>query len=365
VVQVGQILEFSIRITNTGTLPLTDLDLIDEFVGGIVAPVGSSPFAKAGDPPLSDTTPFSYDGNQTIAWSLLGGGKTLAPGGSVEVIVRLRAIHPTADLQTVNRARIARAIRSDGNSAGGGGAEVPARPDGARLPMSKSLGAPVPVAAGLPITFTIVITNESLIDIVALPLRDVYNPAALGFTSADPPPDSADQVAGALAWADLLATTGRGRLRPGESITVRTVYTALRDITASVNRAEVSGAKDEYGNAVQPQQAQVPIRIVGPGSAAPTARPTRSPTQTPTSFATAGPRLTEIAGRTATAAVQATPTATATASATAEVTVATTTTPVIPASLPNTGAAGPSPLLWLLAGVALLLASLGLRATQR
>ncbi|MBX0326139.1 DUF11 domain-containing protein, partial [Oscillochloris sp. ZM17-4] len=215
-------------------------------------------------------------------------------------------------------------------------------------------------AAGLPITFTIVITNDSLIDIVSLPLRDVFNPAALRFESASPPPDSADQVGGVLAWGDLLATTGRARLAPGESITVETVYTALRDITAAVNTAEVSGAKDEYGNAVQPRQAQVPIRIVGPvETPGPTGQqPTRAPTATPTPFATAGPRLTEIAGRTATAAAQAAPTAAPTDTA---VTAETSATPVVPASLPNTGDGGPRPLLWLLLGLAMLGAALAVQ----
>ncbi len=357
-VQIGQILEFSIRITNTGSLALTELDLVDEFVGAIVAPVGSGPFAEPGDPPLSDTAPFSYDGAETITWSLLGGGRTLAPGQALEVLVRLRAVHPTADLQTVNRARIARAVRSDGQSSGGGGAEAPAQPDGARLPMSKSLGAPAPVLAGLPITFTIVITNESLVDIVSLPLRDAFNPAALRFVSASPPPDAADQVGGVLTWADLLATTGRRALAPGESITVQTAYIALRDIAAAVNTAEVAGAKDEYGNAVAPRQAQVPIRIVGPGETPGPAEvaPTDAPTPTPTPFATAGPRLTEIAGRTATAsAAQAAPTASATDTAVVAA------TQVVPARLPNTGSSGPSPLAWLIVGMALIGAALGLR----
>ncbi len=359
-VQVGQILEFTIRVTNTGSLPLTDLDIVDEFVGSVVAPVGSGPFAKPGDPPLSDTAPFSYDGAETITWSLLGGGKTLGPGELLAVIVRLRAAHPTADLQTVNRARIVRAIRSDASSAGGGSAEVPARPDGARLPISKSMGAPSPVLAGLPITFTITITNESLIDIVSLPLRDVFNPAALRFESANPPPDSADPVGGELAWDDLLATTGRASLAPGESITVQTLYTALRDISEAVNRAEVAGAKDEYGNAVQPRQAQVPIRVVGPAETPRPAAPRpAAPTATPTPLATAGPRLTEIAGRTATTAAQASataaPTDTAAAAATAEA------TPVVPATLPNTGGGDASPLIWLVLGLAMLGGALALR----
>ena len=84
----------------------------------------------------------------------------------------------------------------------------------------------------------------------------------LDFVSAEPPPPSVDVARGVLAWDDLLALTGRDRLRPGESITVVTVYTALRDITAAVNRAEVSGAKDEYGNDAQPAQAEARMRTL-------------------------------------------------------------------------------------------------------
>jgi LPXTG-motif cell wall-anchored protein len=367
-VQVGQILEFTIRITNSGSLPLVELDLVDEFVSSIVAPVGSGPYAQPDDPPLSDTSPFSYDGVETITWSLLGGGKTLGPGESLAVVVRLRAVHPTEDLQTVNRARIARAIRSSGESSGGGSASAPASPAGARLPMTKSLGAPAPVQAGLPITFTIVITNDSLVDIVSLPLRDVFNPAALRFVSANPPPDSVDQVGGVLTWDDLLATTGRSALAPGESITVQTFYIALRDITSAVNTAEVSGAKDEYGNAVQPRHAEAPIRIVGatetPAPAG--AAPTDAPTETPTPFATAGPRLTQIAGRTATAVAMSAPTATPTATLTdtAQAAPAEAATPAMPASLPNTGGGDPSPLAWLIVGLALLGGALALRRSR-
>ncbi|NJO81527.1 MAG: hypothetical protein HC828_01350, partial [Blastochloris sp.] len=127
VVQVGQILEFAVRITNTGTVPIVELELIDEFVGEVVAPAGIGPFAEPGDPPLSDTQPYSYDGAERITWQLLGNGQVLAAGESLEVIVRLRAIRPRSELTTVNRARIERAIRSDGGSSGGGSAEAPAR----------------------------------------------------------------------------------------------------------------------------------------------------------------------------------------------------------------------------------------------
>jgi LPXTG-motif cell wall-anchored protein len=338
VVQVGQILEFTIDIANTGDVPIVELELVDEFVGAIVAPVGFGPFAEPDDPPLSDTTPFVYDGNQTITWQLLGGGERLDPGERLQVVVRLRAVRPSADLQIVNRARIERAIADDGRSGGGGSTAVPARPEGARLPMSKTLGVPAPVAAGLPMTFTIEIRNDSLVDITNLPLRDVYNPAAIAFVSADPPPLSVDAAAGVLVWDDLLAITGRGVLRPGETLRVTTEYLALRDIDAAVNTAEVSGARDRYGNAVAPRQAQAPIRIVGPDAtptapvedrpAPPRPRATATPTNTPFPTNTPAPRRTVVIVQTATATSEpagVAPTAPAP-------------TAVIPTSLPNTGA---------------------------
>jgi LPXTG-motif cell wall-anchored protein len=358
-VQVGQILEFTIDIANTGDVPIVELELIDEFVGAIVAPVGFGPFAEPDDPPLSDTTPFVYDGNETITWQLLGGGERLDPGERLQVVVRLRAVRPSADLQIVNRARIARAIADDGRSGGGGSAAVPARPEGARLPMSKTLGVPAPVAAGLPMTFTIEIRNDSLVDITNLPLRDVYNPAAIAFVSADPPPLSVDAAAGVLVWDDLLAITGRGVLRPGETLRVTTEYIALRDIDAAVNTAEVSGARDRYGNAVAPRQAQAPIRIVGPDAtptapvedrpAPPRPRATTTPTNTPFPTNTPAPRRTVVIVQTATsepagvAPTEPAPTA------------------VIPTSLPNTGAPRQSGWFALVIGVLLVGGALTIR----
>lgn len=362
VVQVGQILEFVITIRNAGTVPIVEMELVDEFVGSIVAPVGAGPFAEPDDPPLSDTAPFVYDGNTTITWQLFGDGTSLAPGESIDVIVRLRAIRPSSELQTVNRARIDRAIAEDGRNSSSRESSAPARPEGARLPMSKTLGAPAPVQAGLPITFTIEISNDSLVNITNLPLRDVYNPAAISFISADPPPISVDNVAGVLVWDDLLAITGRGVLRPGETIRITTVYLALRDITSAVNTAEVNGARDRYGNAVAPRQAQAPIRIVEPeptpstpdsGEPEPTPRPRATATATNTPFPThtPGPRTTVMV---------VVATATATATSTAETLATATAIPNIPVSLPNTSQPMPTPWLGLVLISMLLLLGAGM-----
>jgi hypothetical protein len=156
---------------------------------------------------------------------------------------------------------------------------------------------------------------------------------------------SVDAAAGVLVWDDLLAITGRGVLRPGETIRVTTEYIALRDIDAAVNTAEVSGARDRYGNAVAPRQAQAPIRIVEP-DATPTApvdeaprptsrpRPSSTPTNTPLPTNTPAPRRTVVIVQTATA------TATATSEPAGISPTEPVPTAVVPTSLPNTSAPG-------------------------
>lgn len=394
-VRVGEVLTFTIRITNTGTLSITELVVVDTFESSIVAPAGSGPFARPNDPPLTEPA-GQFDGNATITWTLFSPAQPLRPGEATTLLVRLRAVRPTAQLQTVNRARIERAIRSDGGDEGGSSAEAPAEPSGARLPMSKTLGVPQPVRAGLPITFTIVITNDGAIDLVALPLRDVYNPAALQFTRSDPPPSAVNATTGVLDWSDLLVITGRGRLRPGEAITVTTTYLALQGVQAAVNRAEVAGARDEYGNALALRQAEAPIRVLpadetprptvpAPATATPTAGATApatptvataivEPTETPTPLAPAGPRLTEIAARTPTPAATATDspiavTPEAVGAAPIETPEAVEAlpdaTPALPAALPPTGARAGRTGGWLLIGLALLLAGLALHGRRR
>jgi hypothetical protein len=292
-VQVGQILEFTIRITNTGTLSITELQVVDDFEADIVAPSGEGAFAEPADPPLSDTTPYVYDGASQITWDLFAGADELGPGESIAIVVRLRAVRPTSDLTVVNRARIEAAVRSDGQSGGGGEAEVPAKPEGAKLPFTKSLGVPGPVQAGLPITFTLAVTNDGIIDITDLPMRDIYNPAALDYLSADPPPTSVDEAAGVVRWQNLVQSAGLETLEPGATIEVEIVFRALRDIRETTNRAEVSGAKDEYGNSIEAQQAEVPIQIVDDPQ--PTAAPTGSPqvTNTATTLNTSTPEEAE------------------------------------------------------------------------
>ncbi|NJM07309.1 hypothetical protein HC891_15640 [Candidatus Gracilibacteria bacterium] len=111
-------------------------------------------------------------------------------------------------------------------------------------------------------------------------MRDIYNPAALDYLSADPPPTSVDEAAGVVRWQNLVESAGLEALEPGETIVVEIVFRALRDIRETTNRAEVSDAKDEFGNSIAAQEAEVPIQIIDDGQ--PTATATEEPQTTTT-----------------------------------------------------------------------------------
>jgi uncharacterized repeat protein (TIGR01451 family) len=294
-VALGELLEFRIVVENTGVLSITNLVVVDEFEESIVDPASVGQFAEPGDPPLSEP-PGTFEAPNRIVWSNLLDdlpGGVLGPGESIELTVRLRAIRPTEQLQLVNRARVEEAVRDDGEDVSGAEDGAGMEAEGGAAPVEKGLLAPQPITAGELVTFTIRVANEGAVPIENVPLSDNFSPAALDFVRAVPPPSSIDQAAGQLTWDDLLALTGRDRLEPGEAIVVTTVYRALQTVDGeAVNEAEISGARDRYGNELEASQSEVPIQIIGPSipsTATSTASATPEPTLTPAATATATP----------------------------------------------------------------------------
>ncbi len=411
-VQVGQILEFTIELRNTGSLTLTRLVVVDEFVPSIVAPSGIGQFAEADDPPLTEP-PAIFDGTSIIRWEnalAATPGGVLPPGETLTLRVRLRAVRPTADLQVVNRARVAEAIRSDGSDLGQREAEaVGAEVGGANAPVEKRVAATQPVQMGQEVPFEIEIRNAGLVDLESVPISDFYDPSVLQFLRAVPQPSSVNETQGVLEWDDLLAAAGVDRLRPGETIRISTVYLALRPIDASINQVRTRGVRDRYDNEVEAEQAEVPIQIV-PAQATATATSlvtetatatatslatltatslvsetvtatsptiavataTRAPRRersndkpTRTVIATATPEDTATAAATATTAAATAVAATSTTEATGSITA--TATPLAPIVLPTTGApmapsGNASAVLWGLLAVLLLLAGIATRS---
>jgi conserved repeat domain len=353
VIHVGQELTFTIRITNTGTISITTLPLIDEYESSILQLERTIPLSST-----NIVTPATGEG--LITWSDLTTDTVfgpLNPGQSIEIITVFRAIAPR--VVTVNRARIGAAVGFGGQEYAGDGRSSTGDAIGGQVIVRKELVTDTVAASGLPLTFTITISNDGAADLTRIPLRDTFDLTYLQFASAIPTPtltSTSTITEGVLEWDNVLTGLGLTRLRPGEIITVTTVFTALRSVEAAlINRAEASGVRDEFDDEVQaPRQAEVPIRIIpGPAEATPTSTPT--PTSVPREEPQ--PRDTPVP---ATPTATPTPTAENTATPTPETAgVAATPTVAAPATLPRTG--GSDHLLWaviaalLLAGAALAL----------
>jgi hypothetical protein len=345
VVQVGQFLTFTIRLTNTGTISVAQLPLLDNYDATILR-------LERADPPPSTASPG------TIAWTNLTTDTLfgpLAPGQSIVVVTLFRAIAPKP--ATVNAAQTGTLVGINGQSGAGGGGQAGGGTIGGRVIVQKGLAPGMTLVSGGPITFTIAITNDGAADIVELPLQDTYATESLQFWRSSPPPTSINTATGELRWDDLLPMMGLMRLRPAELITVTTVFTALKSIDGQVvNRAGAAQVRDEFGNVVEaPRQTEIPIRVLpGPSAATATPKPRdRKPSNqpSPTPEATAAPPATELA---TTAIPSATVASTATLDTVITPTVALATPTIGPTSLPRTGASGIS-LVWLLIALASIL----------
>lgn len=349
VIQVGQELTFTIRIANTGSISVTTLPLIDEYESSILQ-------LERTIPPFSTSIVTPAIAAGLITWSDLTTDTLfgpLDPGQSIEITTVFRAIAPR--VATVNRARIGAAVGFGGQQYAGDGRRDTGDAIGGQVIVEKSLPPDTIAASGLPLTFTITISNDGAADLTRIPLEDTFDPAYLQFARAEPPPDGASNpTAGRLVWDDVLPGLGLSRLRPGEVISLTTVFTALRSVdAATINRAEAVGVRDEFGDEVRaPRQAEVPIRIIpGPAEATPTA--TLAPTTTPRPRRTSTPATPTVtpAAITATATLTLTVEITATTVVSGEGEIAATPTVAVPATLPRTGGGGGNG--WLLALAAL------------
>jgi LPXTG-motif cell wall-anchored protein/uncharacterized repeat protein (TIGR01451 family) len=335
VVTVGQYVNFTIRITNTGTISITRLPVIDDYDARVLR--------------LDQTTPPpSTSGNGQITWTNLPTdvvGGPLRPGQTFTIKTRFRVIGISN--YTVNRARIQDAIGMGGQSGGNGSGQGGGQTEGGRVVVEKSLAPGVTPQSGRPVTFTVSVRNEGAADLVRVPVQDTYPAQYLQFWKAVPPPSQI--TASEIRWDDVLPALGLTRLRPNEVVTITTVFTALKSIDAGlINSAGAAGVRDEFQNDLPaPRRAEVPIRIVaGPGEIQPTATAKPKPKPKPEQ-ATPTPETPTTAAITPTAVITSTADLSSTAGAAATPTV-------VPARLPRTGATETNS-AWLMVALALML----------
>jgi uncharacterized repeat protein (TIGR01451 family) len=343
IVTVGQYIDFTIRITNTGTISITKLPVIDNYDAKVLR------FDQASPPP-------SVIGNGQLTWTTLPTdtqGGPLQPGQTITIKTHFRVIG-ISDL-TINRARIQDAIGQGGQSGANGGDQSGGKTEGGRVVIEKSLAPGVTPQSGHPVTFTISVRNEGAADLVKVPIQDSYQAEYMQFWKAVPPPSQS--APGQLSWEDVLPQLGLTRLRPNEALTITAVFTALKALDGGViNRAGATGLRDEFENELPaPRQAEVPIRILpGPSEAQPTATATPKPQPKPRQATPTAETPTPAMLTPTTLAI----TTTAEITATTDVTITGAPTPtVLPASLPRTGASDPNN-AGLIAALALILLAL-------
>jgi hypothetical protein len=284
VVYVGEYLTFTIFIRNDSPFTVTSLPLSDTYNTAVLG------FADA--TPMPDNV---NEGAGRLDWvDLTTYFGELPPGDSIVVVVGFIAERPEPSV--VNAAEVHDALGTGGALSGTNSTLTNTTSVGGSSPVEKDLLEGLIPQVGLPLTFTITITNSGFTTMTVMPLVDTYNPAWMAYSYAVPAPDIVDEANGELTWLDL--TNWAGDVPAHGTVTVITVFTALISGDA-VNSAEVSGASDWYENELAGGSDLVPITIIE----GPTPIPTTAPTSVPATrqpAPTSAPASTSVPASTAT-----------------------------------------------------------------
>ena len=226
---VGEAAQFRIRVTNNGTTNLDVVSLADTYE------FASLDYTSA--TPAPDTV---NEGTGTLSWNDLTGTGSLAPGGTIEVVVSFLGL--AADGSATNSASV-------------GGTATAVSPNATvvisnpKLTVAKTRTAPASgdLNKGDNQTYQIVVTNSGDTAIATLPLEDTFSAACFSYVSASPAPDSTS--AGSVLWNDI---TGGGSLAVGDSQTITVTLKAEGGCDPGDNLAAANYAVDANGDAVPP-----------------------------------------------------------------------------------------------------------------
>jgi uncharacterized repeat protein (TIGR01451 family) len=232
---VGELLQYTVQVTNTGNTTLGTVALSDTF------PAANLVFVSASVAPTTS-------GAGSLTWANVG---PLTQGQSTTLTLNFTAL-----------ASAAPAVNSATADAGGGVTDA----DNANvtitdpsLSLTKSLLTPNPGPASIGdlVTFRIALQNTGDTAIATLPLEDTFSGADFEYVSATVAPDATG--AGSLLWLDL---TGAGTLAPAASITVDVTLRAKGAATPANNLAEANYTVDVNGDDVPPVSSTASITLV-------------------------------------------------------------------------------------------------------
>ncbi|NKQ35254.1 MAG: isopeptide-forming domain-containing fimbrial protein [Chloroflexi bacterium] len=228
---------YTLQVTNTGNLTLTNVDITDTLPISVTYVAGSG---SIGDPVIN---------GQDLTWGNVTGGAPFAPGDSLTITFEANLPTGQSSIGTyVNNAEVVGTYPPDNNYPGG---QVDDRDDVSvviedpSVALDKEVVAPG-IVDGV-ITFTIRITNTGPSTIDVLPMVDTFV-GPMEYVGGTPPADVVDNANQSLAWNDLTATFGD--LAPGQSIVVETAFrltTTATEVTLE-NTAQVINPLDVYTN---------------------------------------------------------------------------------------------------------------------
>ncbi len=237
-VKVGDVLTYTIRITNTGNTVLNTVPLTDTYTTDYMDFVSAVPVPDKVD----EAAGFAHWADLTLSLGNIQPGESL----TVTTVMKASAVTPKG-IAANNRATVANVSdefdQIPPDDVVEGVAEIVIAP---YLILTKSWIGPAMVEVGQEITYSIRITNAGETIIVTLPLSDSYDSQVLNFVRSQP---GVTRIRpGLIEWADL--TTQFNDLVPNASIEVLTVFTASQAISNTVNLALVVNAVDEEGNLI-------------------------------------------------------------------------------------------------------------------
>jgi uncharacterized repeat protein (TIGR01451 family)/fimbrial isopeptide formation D2 family protein len=245
-VQVGDLIEFQITITNTGDVELVTVPVEDTFDATLLSFFSATPEETA-------------TGVGEVTWANIG---PLAAGASTNIFAQFTALQSTAGLAETNTVSTAPETPPGFPPVPPATNDAPYRVSQAGYTLVKTNEDPGPANAaqvGDQITFQITITNTGDVELVTVPVEDTFDPALLDFVSATPA-ESSDGV-GVVNWANI------GPLPVGQSTNITAIFTALQSTLglAETNTVSTAPTTPPDEPEVPPSTNDAPFRVSSAG----------------------------------------------------------------------------------------------------
>lgn len=236
-VQAGDLVSFTIRITNTGSTRVDELPLADTYDTDYLSYESAT------------ITPDDETDDGILDWTDLTGAGGLEPGSSLSVGVNFRALSSVIDTENSTEAAGASDENSDPLETVSSSATASITSPAVSVTKDLASGQVEVARLGEEVTYQIEATNSGDTILETVPLEDRFPNEYLEFVSATMAPDTDSESS--LIWDDL---TGAETLAVGDTLTLEVTFRTVATGYSIENRAVVSGAIDEYGDEAEPAE---------------------------------------------------------------------------------------------------------------